>query len=287
MPYARVEPTSDGSLAFSSTYDRALVDALKQRIPYADRRWDHDWKRWLVAPAHLQTLEAISQQHLGVQLHQTKPVYQTQPQTEQRLLKVEYIGAPKQRDDGSWSAFGYCDGDWSVIFPQDALKAWFEGGPDTPTSQAPTQAATLYGVLDVRRTASAKEIKSAWRKMAKRWHPDVNQDPDASEMMKKINDAYEVLSDARMRKKYDAGLRLEESVKKKKKYDFKSVWTAVYGSSWRPPIRCGYILVEGVAQLGRFQVEKILHWEDIVDDYGRAMVTSWPAGSEHFVVSWV
>src|SRR5919108_3159152 len=57
--------------------------------------------------------------------------------------------------------------------------------------------------LGVSRTASEKEIKSAYRKLARQYHPDVNKDPKATERFKLINEAYEVLSDPKKRSKYD------------------------------------------------------------------------------------
>ena len=62
----------------------------------------------------------------------------------------------------------------------------------------------LYELLGVARNASKSEIKSAYRKMAKKYHPDLNQgDDEAQEHFKKINIAYEVLSDQEKRDKYD------------------------------------------------------------------------------------
>lgn len=61
-----------------------------------------------------------------------------------------------------------------------------------------------YEVLGVPRTASQKDIKSAFRKLARQHHPDVNpNDPQASERFKAINEAHEVLGDPEKRKKYD------------------------------------------------------------------------------------
>ena len=60
-----------------------------------------------------------------------------------------------------------------------------------------------YETLGVSKTASADEIKSAFRKLAKKYHPDVNKEPGAAEKFKEIGEAYSVLSDETKRKQYD------------------------------------------------------------------------------------
>jgi len=61
-----------------------------------------------------------------------------------------------------------------------------------------------YKILGIAKTASEKEIKSAYRKLARKYHPDVNpDDKDAEIKFKEINEANEVLSDPENRKKYD------------------------------------------------------------------------------------
>jgi molecular chaperone DnaJ len=61
----------------------------------------------------------------------------------------------------------------------------------------------LYEVLGVERSASDAEIKRAFRKLAQQWHPDVNQDTEAQERFKEVNEAYQVLSDPQRRQSYD------------------------------------------------------------------------------------
>src|SRR5437016_6110929 len=62
----------------------------------------------------------------------------------------------------------------------------------------------FYSVLGVSRDASADEIQSAYRKLARTYHPDVNKDPAAEERFKRISEAYDVLSDPNTRRRYDA-----------------------------------------------------------------------------------
>ena len=64
--------------------------------------------------------------------------------------------------------------------------------------------ADYYDTLGVARGASEKDIRSAFRKLARKHHPDVNDnDPASEEKFKEINEAYTVLSDADSRRKYD------------------------------------------------------------------------------------
>jgi molecular chaperone DnaJ len=60
-----------------------------------------------------------------------------------------------------------------------------------------------YEVLGVGRTASADEIKKAYRRLARQYHPDLNKEADAESKFKEINEAYEVLSDTDKRSMYD------------------------------------------------------------------------------------
>ena len=61
-----------------------------------------------------------------------------------------------------------------------------------------------YSTLGVSKNADANEIKKAYRKLARKYHPDMNQgDKTAEDKFKEVNEAYEVLSDPDKRKKYD------------------------------------------------------------------------------------
>jgi curved DNA-binding protein len=61
----------------------------------------------------------------------------------------------------------------------------------------------FYESLGVPRTASQEEVQRAYRKLARKLHPDVNKSPDAEERFKDVSEAYSVLSDPQQRKRYD------------------------------------------------------------------------------------
>lgn len=61
-----------------------------------------------------------------------------------------------------------------------------------------------YKVLGVKRDASTDEISKAYKKLARKYHPDLNKDPDAEERFKEINEAHEVLKDPDSRSRFDS-----------------------------------------------------------------------------------
>jgi curved DNA-binding protein CbpA len=69
----------------------------------------------------------------------------------------------------------------------------------------------LYGILQVAPHAEPEVIEAAWKRLSKKYHPDVNKAPDANERMKAINHAYDILRDPVQRERYDQKLHSTRS----------------------------------------------------------------------------
>lgn len=90
-----------------------------------------------------------------------------------------------------------------------------------------------YEVLGVNRNASNEELKSAFRSLARKYHPDMNKESDAEENFKEINEAYAVLSDADKRRAYDqfghAGVNGAGGVPDWSSMDFADIFGEFFG----------------------------------------------------------
>lgn len=193
-----------------------------------------------------------------------------------KLLEVRYLGRAKNRADGSETAYGWCNGTWTVAITKKALYEWFG------VSSRPGEAATLYNVLGVTTTATPEELKKAWRRLVKQWHPDHCRESDAKSQFQAIQGAYEILSGSR-RAKYDAGLALQASMGSTAAET--DILNQEYG--YRSPLRCGYILGQGAQGRGKFVIENILGWQDIVNARGQMLVSSYVYGAEGPTEDWV
>lgn len=79
-----------------------------------------------------------------------------------------------------------------------------------PDQWRPSHAQTLYAALGVANDAHEDTLRKAYRTLVKRWHTDINPDPNAATEFALVRQAYEILSDEEQRQRYDAGLWLEQ-----------------------------------------------------------------------------
>lgn len=266
-----------GDLILTSPFNRGLVEDIKA-LPYSARQWDATNRVWRISYAYGSDVARSVQKHLGQIIEVPKQISYSASYVQTKLFKIEYIGSVRERDDGTQTATGFANGQWSVIFPYQALKDWFG------QEQKPDEAPSFYAVLGIKRKATPEEIKKAYRLAAKTWHPDVNREPDAHEQFLRIQRAYEILSDEMMRRRYDAALLFEKEANKQAKRHKEAM---VEKYAWQPPLRCGWLSVEGTESLGRFTVGKILAWSEIKNNDGLIMVSYWPKGSEKFQTEWI
>ncbi len=268
----------DGDILILRTpYDAGLVEDLKASIPLYGRAWNRENRVWEIAYIHGQDAIDVVRRNLGETLTLPEQEINNQPKTEIKLLKLEYLGAAKERNDGSISALGFCDNQWSIVFSLKVLREWFEGNGDAPLN--PNVAPSLYAVLGINKKATDKDIKKAYRIAARTWHPDINDDKDAPQQFIRVQEAYETLKDDQQRRKYNAGLFLQNQANNHQT-------TSVDTSVWRPPKRCGWITVEGQETLGRFIISHILQWNEITEA-GMIMVSYWPKNGDKFAVDWI
>ena len=272
---------NNGGYEVVTPYMASFVNELKTTIPASERAYNKDLKAWTVAAKHGQTVGALIAKCFG-QWIEVPPIRSMD--TVSKILQVLYIGQCKQREGGESSAFGWCQlpgqllPGWNVIFPEKVLRSWFE--PDFGDPERPSDA-TYYQTLGIGRSACIDEIKTAYRRLVRQWHPDVCKEPDAAEVFMKIQRAFEILSNPKMRGRYDAGLKLEAvtgTKKPEKKTDF---------SSYRAPLRCGILLCDCMELGGRYTVQKIKGWEDIVNPVGKTLSTSWQMGANEPTMMWL
>jgi curved DNA-binding protein CbpA len=105
-------------------------------------------------------------------------------------------------------------------------------GATTGTAQAQ---ADFYAVLGVSKSANKRDIKAAYRKKAKHYHPDANKAANASEKFQEINGAYEVLSDAFLRRQYDAKMAPAPQQQSQQRQSQQQSQARGGRSSWTPP----------------------------------------------------
>jgi hypothetical protein len=255
-----------------------LTEALKNAVPQGERNWHRTQYVWLVSPEEIESAIKAMQPYTSqtINLPEVKP---GAPEVIEKTFQLDYLGATRDRGKRK-SAYGSVNGDWSAEFSEEVLKKFFEG---EQASQSSDGLQTLYQVLCVMETVTPEQIKSAYRRLARQWHPDVCKEPDAADRFREIDAAYKTLSNPEQRKRYDAGLYFERQ-------DMHGFGAPAYKfryDTYRAPLRCGLITARGTVRLMRFVVSEILKWDDVINAQGQTMVSSWPKGGETFSIQWV
>ncbi len=101
----------------------------------------------------------------------------------------------------------------------------------------------FYELLGIRETSSKEEIKTAYKNMVKKYHPDVNRSEEANQIIRSLNEAKEILLDDEKRKEYDLSLQKikyskQFSDNKKETYkettkEYKETYDEVYVTKWQ------------------------------------------------------
>jgi hypothetical protein len=267
MAIISIQPCN-GFLAVFTPWNPAFLTEFKATVPASARSFDGKTKAWLIEPRWQESVLPLIEKHYQQVLQPVSEVFlTTEPIT--RKIRLEYLGQCKPRPDGSVSATGWADGGWSVIVPEKVLQEFFQGQGGE----------SLYTLLGVQESATAIEIKSGYRRAARTYHPDVNHEPEAPEMFRRVQEAYEILSDPQRKRKYDAGLYFERSQNNE----------SLRRSRWEhyvSPYRCGLLNVTGRQSVKGFVVETIHTWTEIRNEQGQVMNVSWPKGGDHFVTLW-
>jgi hypothetical protein len=266
-----------GGLKVNTPYNASFVTALKIEIPATGRKWDTRSKCWYVARQYADDLKRIIDVAYDVDV-QMPSVLSEQAELREYTFQADYIGNSK---NGVSSV--YCSGGWNAKIPETVLRKWFK----QTDAEAP---ATFYGLLGINEKAKPEDIKKAYKRAARQWHPDLCKEPEARDMFEKCKEAFDVLSNVQLKAKYDAGLHFEKMAKMgPASHRWRRNGTNYLGASnsitFIPLLRCGRLIVKARLELGTLVVEEILSWEDVSNEFGQIMVSFW--AGDNFSIMWV
>lgn len=190
----------------------------RQRVE-AERQRQLEQKRWKL---HAEALNHLAAFEWGKAIEKLEKIpsdfKRTSSLLEQarrgKMLDGLCTQAAKLATEGKWvaadSILDEVPDDWVGQYSAAALKESIRERAGKAKAEAAAEAlgSTYYEVLGIGRKAGQDEIKKAYRRLARQYHPDVNGKPEGECCFKRINEAYEVLSDPEKRVKYDRTLDL-------------------------------------------------------------------------------
>lgn len=256
-------------------YDPILIQAIKSQIAPRNRTYDPGLRAWGVVPAVLVTLQAILRD-LGYSYSFDNAHGGMQAAGFSDTIRVNYIEDISGSRPVHWGIDEY--GNRRYVFTQSAISDWV-----LYPEPGPLEAANYYEALGIPVGAGRDSIKRAYRETLKRWHPDVCADPRAADTTALLYRIWNTLGDEQMRRRYDYGLRLAGSGKKKDT-------PRIIPREWR----CGYLTVSGIADSGFYRpdsvevvrIVKIAEWQGIFNSAGQRMVAEADAqGRIHY--NWI
>jgi len=278
------------TFSFRTTkYNEDLKDELKALVPSSMRSWNPGSRgygyRSRSSPGYWEISAQYWDKVIGLCKKYNCAVETNgivdKPSEQIATFTLDYMGLLRHRGGDTYTASGWVNHGWNATFPLEVLRNWFG------FNMKPGDAPTLYSVLSISDKAAGAEIKKAYRKAARTWHPDVCKEPDAEEQFKKIQGAYENLCDPLFRKRYDAGLYYQKAA------DTNSSVVDTTAINWVPPVRCGTIKAKAIVvrndydREDRYVVNKILAWDDIVNRSGETRVTYWSMEAKGYREKWV
>lgn len=275
-----------GGIGIVSPKNYQFLDDLKRAVPSKFRAWRRPlWVvHWAFAPQLIECIESNFGERPDL------PVQWKYP-NEQIKFCVKYVGKTKQQldDPEFWGpgANARADDYWQLVFYEDALEHFFLSRRQE-SKESKKQNNDYYDLLLLHKNADENEIKKAYRRLARQWHPDINKEPEATDMFIKVQDAYQTLSDPMKRKRYDFIL----GALPPPTFDFTQDLRQTVGYrdryGYRAPLTCGWVTCVGQWRgAAKFYATEIKDWQDIIDEQGRTLVTYFNTTSGQLVEQWV
>lgn len=242
---------TDGVVKLLAPWDEQITPQLSAQlrsIPEYERAYQKPY--WVAEAKHFGYFKRTAERWFEV------TVENIEAPTNPRTFTVEYLGRCKGADETAHVKVG---GAWLFTVTAEVLKEYFHKNSGGESSR--------FALLGVSMDATPDELKSAYRRAARTWHPDVNKEPDAAEMFQKIKQAYDELQDPNFRQKYALGLRLQADVQTL----YRRTPKARKKSEYRAPVTCGIFTADIAGGLKK-QMTRIYAVNDIENADGQIQV---------------